>query len=288
MAAERSYVAAAFNARPLGMPVPPNWFALAAIALLGTFVNPGFWLIGAGLEGLYLWALARNPRFRAVIDAQGLEASPWHTRYAALADRLDAGARRSQTQVEAEVAEIGALLARSGAIDAQLAGVRQMAWLHLRLLAARSAIVEVLDRGVNDRREIEAQEQRIEARLAAGNVDPELEHSLKQQRALIGDRRKAHEDAERRRELVDAELERLRQQIALVREQALLATDESSMARSLDVISTSLGEANRWLRDQRGLFADLDPLGEEPPPQEIFNRPGPSGIRARKQEGHTE
>ena len=55
-----SYLAAAFNARPFGMPIPPNWFALAAFGLLGAFVDPGFWLIGAGLEALYLWALVEQ------------------------------------------------------------------------------------------------------------------------------------------------------------------------------------------------------------------------------------
>jgi len=49
MSGSRSYFAAAFNARPFGMPIPPNWFAVAAFALLGAFVNPGLWLVGAGL-----------------------------------------------------------------------------------------------------------------------------------------------------------------------------------------------------------------------------------------------
>ena len=70
MSAKRSYLAAAFNARPLGMPVPPNWFGVAAFALLGALVNPGLWLIGLGLEGLYLWTLSRHPRFRATVDAE--------------------------------------------------------------------------------------------------------------------------------------------------------------------------------------------------------------------------
>ena len=30
-----SYWWAAFNAKPLGMPVPPNWFGIAAFGLLG-------------------------------------------------------------------------------------------------------------------------------------------------------------------------------------------------------------------------------------------------------------
>ena len=44
-----NYVAAAFNARPLGMFVAPNWVGLAALGLLG-IANPGFWVLGAGLE----------------------------------------------------------------------------------------------------------------------------------------------------------------------------------------------------------------------------------------------
>jgi len=64
-----SYWWAAFNAKPLGMPIPPNWFGVAAFGLLGALVNPGLWLIGLGLEGLYLWSVSRNPRFRNTVDA---------------------------------------------------------------------------------------------------------------------------------------------------------------------------------------------------------------------------
>ena len=56
---------AAFVARPLGMPVPPNFFFLGAMGLLGAFVSPGFWVLGAGLEIAYLAWLANNRRFRA-------------------------------------------------------------------------------------------------------------------------------------------------------------------------------------------------------------------------------
>ena len=71
-------------------------------------------------------------------------------------------------------------------------------------------------------------------------------------------------------ELVDAELGRLRQQVSLVREQALLATDESNIAQSLDALSASLNEANRWLKDQRELFAGIDNFTDEPPPADLL------------------
>ena len=69
---------------------------------------------------------------------------------------------------------------------------------------------------------------------------------------------------------MDAELARLRQQVSLVREQALLATDENTMAQSLDAVSASLNEANRWMRDQRDIFAGLDQFTDEPPPADLL------------------
>lgn len=280
MSGPRSYLAAAFNARPLGMPLPPNWFGLAVFALLGFFVNPGFWLIGAGLEGLYLWALARNPRFQAAVDAQSGH-SDWHARYGALYSLLDQDACSRQDTIEHRSREIIDLLSRTGATDSQKSDVRQMAWLHLKLLAARASILQVIASADRERRNLEDQERRVIDRLSAGEASDELKRSLGQQLEVLRSRRSAHADAERRRELVDAELERLRQQVSLVREQALLATDEHSVASSLDALSASLNEANRWLKDQRELFAGLDDFDDEPPPADLLQPKRPNRRRER-------
>ena len=281
MSRKRSYLAAAFNARPFGMPVPPNWFAVAAFGLLGAFVDPGFWLIGAGVEGLYLWALSRSARFRKVVDAAGARPASWDSRYEALAAHLDADARGVQNEVERRSAEIVELLARTGATESQIGDVRQMAWLHLKLLAARASFLQVIAAAGRERRDLAEQERRTSERLARGDADGELRRSLEQQLEVIRSRRAAHSDAERRRELVEAELERLRQQVALVREQALLATDEQGVAQSLDALSASLNEANRWLKDQRELFAGLDDLTDEAPPAELLRPRTPPGRRQR-------
>ena len=66
------YVAAAFNARPFGMFVAPNWVGLAAFGLLG-MTNPGFWVLGAGLELGYLLTLATNARFQRRSSAQAAD-----------------------------------------------------------------------------------------------------------------------------------------------------------------------------------------------------------------------
>jgi hypothetical protein len=277
---ERSYVAAAFNARPLGMPVPPNWFAIAAFALLGALVSPGFWLIGAGIEGLYLWALSRNQRFRDTVDSISGSSTrtDWNARYLALSSGLDNEATNHQAAIEQQAAEIVGLLSRTGANESQMADVRQMAWLHLKLLAARASFVQVIASASREHQAMDDQEQRIKTRLDRGDCDDELKRSLEQQLEVIQSRRAAHVDAQRRRELVEAELDRLRQQVSLVREQALLATDEHSAAQSLNAVSASLNEANRWLKDQRELFAGLDDLTDEAPPADLLTpKPGNRG-----------
>ena len=283
MSAKRSYLAAAFNARPFGMPIPPNWFAIATIALLGAVINPGIWLIGAGLEGLYLWALSRNERFRAIVDGES-KGENWDSRYQSLIAYLDEDARDAQLSIEQQAREIVDLLTRTGATELQIGDVRQLAWLHLKLLAARGSLVQVLSAAARERRSLEEQERRVIDRLSEGDADDELKRSLEQQLNVIRSRRAAHADAERRRELVDAELERLKQQISLVREQALLATDEHSVRSSLDALSASLNEANRWLKDQRELFAGLEGLTDEPPPADLLRAKTPPPRRQKVSE----
>ena len=69
-----------------------------------------------------------------------------------------------------------------------------------------------------------------------------------------------------------------------MREQALLATDEQSVAQSLDALSASLNEANRWLKDQRELFAGLDDLTDEAAAGGAAAAEAPRGRRQRLSE----
>ena len=204
----------------------------------------------------------------------------WHARYTQLASYLSQDARDQQSTIEAQANEICDLLSRTGATESQMSDVRQMAWVHLKLLAARASVLQVISSAGRESRNLEEQERRLIDRLSRQTVEDELKRSLEQQLEVIRERRSGHVDAERRRELIEAEIERLRQQVSLVREQALLATDEHSAAASLDALSASLNEANRWLKDQRELFAGLEGLTDEPPPADLLRARSPP---ARKQ-----
>jgi hypothetical protein len=283
-----SYLAAAFNARPFGMPIPPNWFGLLGFGLLGVFLDPGFFLIGAGVEALYLWMLASSARFRAVVDATADGgSSEWSSQYKSLLSRLTETDRRAQTDMEQQGISLVDTLTRQGAFPTQLSDVRQLVWLHLKLLAARAALREVIGVGARDQQPLLEQQRQLIARLEQPDIDPELKTSLESQLNMIQSRRSAHQLASKRCEFVDAEIARLRQQLSLTREQALLATDEGSVARSVDALSASLNEANRWLKDQRELFSGFESFEDDQPPPELLGQPPltpSSSSRKRKQE----
>ncbi len=280
-----SYLWAAFNARPFDMPVPPNWLALAAFGLLGGLLNPGFLLVGAGLELAYLWTLSGSRRFRAVVDAAARPPSTqrWQARQRALIAGLDAAALEQQEQVERRCQEIAKHLAHLGVdSDQQQSRLRQLSWLHLRLLAARSALNLALQSGDADAAALVARRTELERRLGEPDLDRQLRESLSEQHKVIVQRQDAHTLAASRREFVDAELERIRQQVALTHEQALLATDADSIALSVDALAASLGEANRWLSEQRDMLAGLDMLDE--PPADLPLQPARTrAARARRE-----
>lgn len=252
------YLWAACNARPLGMPIPPNWFGLAAFALLGAFVSPGFWLLGAGLELAYLALLARSARFRRTVDAAELPAEPAAQRYEASLALLDEHQRAQQQRIEARAREVLQLLARSPLMAAHASSLEQLVWLNLRLLTAAQALGVVVDTAAKDSAELQRQEDQVDQRLAAADLGDELRRSLEQQKQVIDARQAAHAEGLRRKEHVDAELQRIDQQIALIREQALLATDEEQVGVALNALTASFNEASHWLNSQRDLLGVLE------------------------------
>lgn len=249
---------AAFTARPMGMPIPPNFFFLGAMGLLGIFLSPGFWLLGAGLELAYLLGMASNRRFRAAVEAQAAREDPGERRYFTLLDALDRERRERQRTLERRGREILALLDADPMMRSYADSIEQLVWLHLRMLSASQTISQVLVGAREDSARLQQQEDGIDHRLGQADLDPELRRSLEQQKQVIDARQAAHAQAALRAERIDAELARIDQQVSLIREQALLAGDEKRIGSSLDALTSAFNEADRWLDSQRDLLGALD------------------------------
>src|SRR6266850_4337725 len=166
-----SYLAAAFNARPFGMFVAPNWVGIAAFGLLG-ILNPGFWLIGAGAELAYLFGLATNRRFQRAIDSRQSSgtAEEWKRQQDTLIAKLS---DTDQARYVALIARCRTILEQlelhnpgTGGLAVQSENLGRLSWVYLRLLVARRAMSRVLkEPTLGETQELEARLARLKAQL---------------------------------------------------------------------------------------------------------------------------
>jgi hypothetical protein len=264
------YVAAAFNARPLGMFVAPNWIGLGAFGLLG-ILNPGFWVLGAGLELGYLMLLATNPRFQRVVAAGPLSDAnkAWNQRIQRLLARLPSSERRHYEALAERCGSIIELQVHTAAgephgLEAQADGLGRLSWMYLRLLVARQTIHHVLSTSASD--DLQRKIAALERQQRSAEAGDELRRSLAGQIEILNQRLQQRVDGERKLVFIEAELERIAQQVELIREQAALSTDPELLSHRIDEIAATLGTTGQWIRDQQQVFGAMDDLLTEPPP----------------------
>jgi hypothetical protein len=266
------YLAAAFNARPLGMFVAPNWIGLGAFGLLG-LVNPGFWVLGAGLEIGYLLLLSTNPRFQRLIAAQPLNQSSreWNQRIQGLLARLGNADRSLYNTLAERCRSIIDLQVHSGSSDpegleTQADSLGRLTWMYLRLLVARNPIRDVIGGGSTGGAELQKKIASLERQQKAPGVSDDVRRSLAGQLEILNQRVRQRADAEQQLAFIDAELERIAQQVELIREQAALSTDPELLSRRIDEIAGTLGSTGQWIREQQKVFGAMEDLLTEPPP----------------------
>ena len=138
----------AFNARPIGMFIPPNWVGLALFGLLGATQNPGWLAIGAGVELGYLALLATHPRFQRFVagkvslDASGDAHAQGRGAHGLAARRRQAPLRRRCASAACRSSSSSsAATTRAPGFGAQSDSLGRLTWMYLRLLATRQAIV---------------------------------------------------------------------------------------------------------------------------------------------------
>jgi hypothetical protein len=277
------YVRAAFNARPIGMFIPPNWVGLAAVGMSAYWLqNPGPLVLGAGLEIAYLTLLATHPRFqRFVAGAMSLDATGDAQRRAdaLIAPLPDADKRRyaalRQRCLSILDQQFRGETSAPGYAD-QSGSLGRLTWMYLRLLATRQAIVRVMREPQrpgeppplpgNQLSKLEARRDELKRRLADPNLGADLRHSLTGQVELLEQRLARRGEADSKLAFLDAELARIEEQVELIREQAVLSTDPEHFSQRIDEISATLGATGQWISEQQRTLGAMDDLVSEPPP----------------------
>ncbi|MBZ5496678.1 MAG: hypothetical protein LAP85_09765 [Acidobacteriia bacterium] len=268
------HVRAAFNARPIGMFVPPNWVGVAAFGFLG-LLNPGFWIMGFGIELAYLGLLATNERFqRTVVASRQWEARrQWQTRVNDLVQQLSAENQRRYRNLETRCGSIldqqqRAAVVPSG-LEAQGEGLSRLLWLYLRLLLTRQAIDRIVRESagsIEEGTQLEERIRKLEAQLAQGPVGEELRRSLTGQIEILKQRLQKRSEARDKLVFLDAELTRLQEQVELIREQAILSTDPQVLSARIDQVTATLDGTNHWIQEQQKIYGATEDLLSEPPP----------------------
>jgi DNA repair exonuclease SbcCD ATPase subunit len=268
------YVHAAFNARPAGMFVPPNWIGLGIFGFLGV-LNPGFWIIGAGCELAYLGWLGTHPRFQKLVSGGRLldERRQWQKKLYELIRQLPPGDQQRYRALEARCQGIleqqshGATL--SPGLDEQGEGLGRLVWIYLRLLLTRESIRKIIHEPSNSPEQAAQLKERIQAlqeQLQQTSVSEDLRKSLTAQIEILQQRQEKKREAVEKLAFLDAELTRIQEQVELLREQSVLSTDPEVVSQRIDQITTTLGGTNQWIRDQQKIYGAMEDLLSDPPP----------------------
>jgi hypothetical protein len=267
-----SCVRAAFNAKPLGMPIAPNWIGLAAFGFLG-FINPGFWLLGAGLEMGYLLMLASNRRFQNLVagSESAVDRKQWEQKLKA---QLAAVGWEGKEKYQALEQRCHAILDQQAGSDTSvdLAGQREglgkLLWIYLRLLGTRENIQKLLREAAPGPRE-QSLDQRLaglDLKLKDAGLTEDLRKSLTGQREILQQRLQGQHEARDNLAYIEAELLRIQEQVELIREQVVLASDPAVVSNRIDQIGATLGTTNQWIRDRQQLYGSVEDLLDQPPP----------------------
>ena len=156
-----------------------------------------------------------------------------------------------------EVLGLGAGAGEGGLTDFRAGNLNQMLWLFLRLLASRESITDTLARV--DRRQLEAGLESLKARRRRRPATPRAPLARSLRATLeIQEKRLANLDtATNNLAVIDAELERIEQQVRLVREESAVSRSPEALSARLDAVSSTLSETSRWMDQHADLMTDM-------------------------------
>ncbi len=259
------YVRAAWHYRPhmgwLGH-MPVNHMALVVLGLLGV-VNPGFWLLGAAGELAYLGFLSSSAGFQKVVQGERLleRQVGWDEKVRLLAASLSP---ESQARYRRLLAQCGLILGMSEKValeslgslnDLRAGGLNQLLWLFLRLLSSREMLVANLTQV--DHTSVEADVAKLKERLATTPADTPLARSLQATLDIQSKRLDNLNRARSSQDVIDAELERIEQQVRLIREETAVAGGPEVLSDRLDAVTSTMAETSRWMDQHAELFGTL-------------------------------
>jgi len=223
--------------------VPVNALGATAFAILG-FAQPAFWLLGLAIEAAVLPALAFNPRFQKVVEAQSLELSQGDAdqKRQALVKLLESGAQQRLWALAKKCSQVLDVYRTQQAddyiIDSNDQALKNLEWIYLKLLVARHHLlnptseteqslerkIQGLDKDLQDGEETESLRQ---SKLATLNI-------LKKRLATMRKKQQTLEE-------IESDLTRIDNQVDLILENASVQGKPQTISSDIELASDLLG-----------------------------------------------
>ncbi|MCB1033892.1 MAG: hypothetical protein KDD47_08680 [Acidobacteria bacterium] len=258
------YLKEAFKRKPrvplLGR-IPLNGLALAAFAVLG-LANPGFWFLGAAGEAAFLLLVAGNERFQKLIEAERLVEArrQYEAKLRQSVSRLSRPSQERYGRLLDQCREVmgisETLEGSSGGLNSLRTGsLNQLLSIFLRLLSSREVIQQNMSRV--ERKALEADIQRLEKQLREAPPESPLVRSLGGTLEIQKRRLENLDRALDSLRVINAEMERIEQQVVLIREESAVGGKAELLSDRLDSVTSTLQETNRWMEQNAELIGDL-------------------------------
>jgi hypothetical protein len=271
----KDYFLSAFNAKPSGMFISPNWIGLSCAALLGILINPGFLILGTGLELAYLVGLVNNSRFRRYVQGIGLsqDALDKQKQLQIIIDTLLPESKVRFQRLQRRCISILEFYKKSVTIETQVIGhhsqsLNKFMWIFLQLLTTKqtiSGLMKETNFSEEFRKTMQKQIEELQTRANNTKASPELSKSLQSQSDILKQRLEVLGAADEKLDYIDAELNRIEQQIELLREQAAISKDSQTISNRIEDVSLSLGETTEWIKQQQEILGAVQDVIQEPP-----------------------
>ena len=224
--------------------VPVNALGAAAFAILG-FAQPAFWFVGMAIEAAIVPALAFNPRFQKVVQAESVQSSDADTaqKRRALVNMLEPSAKQRLSSLIDKCNQVldvyRSQQAENYILDSNSQALSSLQWVYLKLLIARHH----LQSPVNNETE-QSLDKKIQE-LDADLKDGEETESLRQSKtATLGILKKRLLNVRRKKqtlEEIESDLTRIDNQVDLILENATMQGKPQTISADIELASDLLG-----------------------------------------------
>ena len=223
--------------------IPVNALGAAAFAILG-FAQPAFWFLGLAIEAAVIPALAFNPRFQKVVEAQSLEISEGdaNQKRQALVKLLETGAQQRLWALAKKCNQVldvyRSQQAEEYIVDSNDQALKNLEWVYLKLLVARH---HLLSPSSETEDSLEKKIKELDADLKDGEETEALRQSKTATLNILKKRLSTMRMKQQTLEEIESDLTRIDNQVDLILENATVQGKPQTISADIELASDLLG-----------------------------------------------